>query len=51
MKGVGEYVMKLFSKTRQNIVLLLEEGSRKHSVHALIEVDVTKARKLIHDYR
>lgn len=51
MSRVGKYVTKPFSKTRQNIVLLLEEGSRKHSAHALIEVDVTKARKLIHDYR
>ena len=51
MTQLGQYEKKLFSKNRQNIVLITEEGARKHSIHALIEVDVTKAREIIHKYK
>ena len=51
MDQLGHYEKKSFSKNRQNIVLITEEGARKHSVHALIEVDVTKARKIIQNYK
>lgn len=51
MTQLGQYEKKLFSKNRQNIVLITEEGARKHNVHALIEVDVTKAREIIHKYK
>jgi len=51
MTRLGKYEKKLFSKNRQNIVLITEEGARKHSIHALIEVDVTKAREIIHKYK
>jgi len=47
MDLIGHYEKKPFSKNRQNIVLITEEGSRTHSIHAIIEVDVTKARKII----
>jgi pyruvate/2-oxoglutarate dehydrogenase complex dihydrolipoamide acyltransferase (E2) component len=50
MNRIGAYEVKCFSKNRRNIALLLKEGARKHSVHALIEVDVTTARALIHKY-
>jgi len=48
---VGTYKIKPFSKNRQNIVLILNEGWRKHSIHALVEVDVTKAREIIGSYK
>ena len=51
MTRLGQYEKKLFSKNRQNIVLITEEGARKHSIHALIEVDVTKAREIIHKHK
>ena len=51
MDRLGHYEKKSFSKNRQNIVLVTEEGVRKHSVHALIEIDVTKARKIIQNYK
>ena len=48
MKNVGKYEKKIFSKSRRNISLLLEEGSNKHIIHAMAEIDVTKAREIIH---
>ncbi|KAA0001740.1 MAG: 2-oxo acid dehydrogenase subunit E2 [Thermoplasmata archaeon] len=44
---IGEYASKKFSKDRKNISLILEQGKRKHVIHALIEVDVTEGRKMI----
>jgi pyruvate/2-oxoglutarate dehydrogenase complex dihydrolipoamide acyltransferase (E2) component len=49
MDYVGKYEKKLFSKNRQNITLITNESHRKHSVHALIEVDVTKALEIIRE--
>lgn len=51
MDRVGNYQVKPFSKSRKNIVLILREGWRRHSVHGVIEVDVTKGRKLIREYK
>ena len=51
MRRIGPYEIKPFSKNRRNITLLLKEGARKHNVHALIELDVTKARELISQYK
>jgi pyruvate/2-oxoglutarate dehydrogenase complex dihydrolipoamide acyltransferase (E2) component len=51
MDRLGQFEKKVFSKNRQNIVLITKEGSRKRSVHALIEVDVTNARKIIHKFK
>ena len=44
---IGEYEPKIFPKSRKNISLILEQGKRKHVIHALIEVDVTEGRKMI----
>jgi pyruvate/2-oxoglutarate dehydrogenase complex dihydrolipoamide acyltransferase (E2) component len=51
MDKLGKYDLKPFNKNRQNIVLILEEGSKKHNVHGLIEVDVTDGRKIIKRYK
>ena len=51
MDLIGNYQKKVFSKYRRNIVLVTEEGFRKHSVHALIYVDVTKAREIIRKFK
>ena len=45
------YTIKPFSKQRENITLVAAEGWRKHSVHALVEMDITYARKLLRKYR
>ena len=51
MDRVGTYHLKPFSKFRKNITLLINEGWKKHTIHALIEIDVTNARKKIkHHY-
>ena len=40
-----------FSSKRQIIVDSLEIGARRHVVHGLVEIDVTKARQLIRDHK
>lgn len=44
---IGTYHTKPFSQYRRNIALITAEGWRKHSIHALIEIDVTLAKELI----
>ena len=44
---IGLYSEKPFSKYRRNISLLLDENKRKHTIHTLLELDVTDARKKI----
>ena len=51
MDKIGKYEIKHFTKNRQNIVLILKEGKRRHNVHGLIDVDVTNGRNIIRDYR
>ena len=51
MDKIGKYTTDIFTKSRKNIVLMLEENKRKHSVHGLIEVDVTKGREIIRNYK
>ncbi len=51
MNRIGDYDIRPFSQNRRNIRLLLKEGARKHNVHALLEIDVTKARSLIKEYK
>ncbi|MFE3845961.1 2-oxo acid dehydrogenase subunit E2 [Thermoplasmatota archaeon] len=51
MDKIGHYETKPFAKNRQNVVLIVEEGKRKHSVHGIIEVDVTKGRDIIRNYK
>jgi len=50
MGDVGKYHIKPFSGHRKNFVLLGNEGKKKRAVHGLIEVDVTKALKLIKEH-
>ncbi len=51
MNRIGEYKINDFPKMRRNISLALEESIHKHSIHAIIEVDITEARKLIRRYK
>jgi pyruvate/2-oxoglutarate dehydrogenase complex dihydrolipoamide acyltransferase (E2) component len=47
MDNVGPYEIKPFSKARQDIVVVSQEGKRRLNIHALLEFDVTDARKTI----
>ena len=47
MDKVGEYEIQPFTKARQDITVISREGKRRLNVHALIEIDVTKAREMI----
>jgi len=47
MDKIGSYEVKPFSKARQDIVVVSQEGKRRLNIHALLEVDVTDARKTI----
>ena len=47
MDKVGAYDVQPFTKARQDITVISREGKRRLNVHALIEVDVTKAREMI----
>ena len=47
MDKVGEYEIQPFTKARQDITVISREGKRRLNVHALIEVDVTKACEMI----
>jgi len=47
MDRIGSYEIKPFSKARQDIVLVSQEGKRRLNVYALLEFDVTKAREII----
>jgi len=49
MDRIGQYEMKPFSKARENILLVSHEGKQRNNVYALLEVDVTTARQLIHN--
>lgn len=41
------YTVKPFSMNRKNITLILKEGKRKHTVFALLELDITTAKSQI----
>jgi pyruvate/2-oxoglutarate dehydrogenase complex dihydrolipoamide acyltransferase (E2) component len=47
MDRIGSYEMKPFSKARQDIVIVSQEGKRRLNVYALLEIDVTKARQIM----
>ncbi len=49
-KQYDTYTVVPFSKARQIITDVLALGERKHIIHGLYEVDVTKARQYIRDY-
>lgn len=45
------FTVASFSRERQLIVDSLTVGWRRHVVHGLVEIDVTRARKLIRDHK
>jgi pyruvate/2-oxoglutarate dehydrogenase complex dihydrolipoamide acyltransferase (E2) component len=47
MDRIGTYEIKPFSKARQDIVVVSQEGKRRLNVYALLEIDVTNARERI----
>ncbi|HIH00164.1 MAG TPA: 2-oxo acid dehydrogenase subunit E2 [Thermoplasmata archaeon] len=47
MDRIGKYEVTEFSKARQDITIVSQEGKRRLTIHALLEVDVTKAREMI----
>jgi pyruvate/2-oxoglutarate dehydrogenase complex dihydrolipoamide acyltransferase (E2) component len=47
MDKLGAYEIQPFSKARQDITVVSQEGKRRLMVYALLEVDVTKARETI----
>ncbi len=49
MDLIGNYEEKPFRKEQQNRALIVREGRLKPSIRALIEVDVTRAREIIHE--
>lgn len=51
MDRIGSYEIKPFSKARQDIVVVSQEGKRRLNIHALLEIDVTDARKIIKDLK
>jgi len=51
MDVIGKYEQKSFPKNRKYVIDTLEEGSRKHTVHGLIELDVTQARQRLRDWK
>ncbi|MGC3997751.1 MAG: 2-oxo acid dehydrogenase subunit E2 [Anaeromyxobacter sp.] len=46
-KQAAAFQLKPFPRSRHDIVDALEVGVRRHMVHALLELDVTEARRLI----
>jgi len=53
MESMGDstYTLKPFLSGRQVISDMLDAASRKHMIHALVEVDVTKPRQLIREIK
>ncbi|MEM1513668.1 MAG: 2-oxo acid dehydrogenase subunit E2 [Candidatus Thermoplasmatota archaeon] len=51
MNKVGNYKIKPFSKYRKNVELIAGEGWRKHSIHYLVEADVTDSLEIIKNYK
>jgi pyruvate/2-oxoglutarate dehydrogenase complex dihydrolipoamide acyltransferase (E2) component len=49
-KEYDGYTVVPFARVRELIVDILELGRRKHMIHGLVEVDVSKARRFIRDY-
>jgi pyruvate/2-oxoglutarate dehydrogenase complex dihydrolipoamide acyltransferase (E2) component len=47
--GPASFEVKAFPRGRGDVVDALEVGVRRHMVHALLEVDVTRARQLIRE--
>lgn len=47
MDKIGKYEVQSFSKARQDITLISQEGKRRLNIYCLLEIDVTNARKTI----
>ena len=50
MDRIGTYHIRPFSTSRKNITLIIKEGWKKHTIHTLIEIDVTTGRKKLKNY-
>ncbi len=50
MDRTGKYQEKPYTKYRRNIELVTQQGWKKRSVHAVLEFDVTEAKKLIKNH-
>jgi pyruvate/2-oxoglutarate dehydrogenase complex dihydrolipoamide acyltransferase (E2) component len=50
-KNHDEYKLVPFPKIRRGTIDVLRQGQRKHMIHALLEVDVTKARQYIREHK
>ncbi len=51
MDVIGEYTIKDFPKNRLGIVDYLDEAQKRHTITGLFEVDITKAREWIKNYK
>jgi pyruvate/2-oxoglutarate dehydrogenase complex dihydrolipoamide acyltransferase (E2) component len=51
MDIIGKYTIKDFPRNRLSIVDYLDEAQKRHTITGLFEVDVTKARELIKEYK
>jgi pyruvate/2-oxoglutarate dehydrogenase complex dihydrolipoamide acyltransferase (E2) component len=49
--GHARFQVKPFPRERHNVVDALAVGARRHMVHALVELDVTRARQLIREHK
>lgn len=47
MDRLGKYEVTKFSKARQDITLISQEGKRRLNIYSLLEIDVTKAHETI----
>lgn len=50
MQRIGTYHIKHFSTNRKNVTLIIKEGWKKHTIHTLVEIDVTTGRKKLQNY-
>lgn len=50
-KKRDDYKLVPFPKIRRAYIDVLREGQRKHMIHALLEVDVTKARQYVREHK
>ena len=51
MDRIGSYTKKPFSTYRKNITLIIKEGWKKHTIHELIEIDVTEGLEKIKNFK
>ena len=51
MDRIGKFEVQPFSKAREDITVVSQEGKRKLKVHALLEVDVTNAREAMNSVK